>query len=315
MLCGLIRRMGLSRNPSNRPWISRHFATNYLTPEVAVQRYARFVAVESNELEGVCSLGADSLPRIVRAGFHSAAIDRVRYGPPGGAQAIVEILKELDRGLRYLSGTVLPTNAIMQEHILTAHREVMKSSQIGYAHYEGEEVAYLNTVGAYRRRLVTTDLTSPDAPTDEPARIVQYARHQEIEQHMENFLVMANHHLARVHLGPADPAAFTLAAWIHYNLAIIHPFTDGNGRVCRIISSLPLLKAGFPPINARYSVKEKYLNALKTAAEADDLRPLENIIASEMRELIRYLHGLPPPSQEDSQWKMNVDDGETRIML
>ncbi|OSC98896.1 hypothetical protein PYCCODRAFT_908727 [Trametes coccinea BRFM310] len=227
----------------------------HLTPDVSIKRYVRFVAVETNELEDVFSLGGDSLPRIIRVGFFSAAIDRVRWGPPGGAQSIVEIMKDLNRGLSYLSGTILLTNAITQENVLTIHREVMKSSQIGYVHCDEEKVAYLNTIGAYRRRLVTIDLTSPDAPDDEPAKIIQFARHQEIEQHMVNFLAMVNRQLATAQLRRADPAAFYLAAWIHYNLAIIHPFTDGNGRVCRIVSSLPLLKAGFPPIIIRHSQK------------------------------------------------------------
>ncbi|KAI9060394.1 Fic-domain-containing protein [Trametes sanguinea] len=293
-------------------WEALH---EYLTPDVSVKRYARLHAIETNELEDVFSLGGDSLPRIIRVGFFSAAIDRVRHGPPGGVQSIVEILKDVNRGLSYLSGAILPTNTITQENILTIHREVMKSSQIGYVHCDGEEVAYLNTIGAYRRRLVTINLTRPDASDDGPAKIVQFARHQEIEQHMDNFLVMVNRQLATVQLDRADPAAFSLAAWIHYNLAVIHPFTDGNGRVCRIVSSLPLLKAGFPPMNIRHSQKAKYLETLRIANSAADLRPLTNLIASEMRESIRYLHSLPPPSPEDSQWRMNVTDGETRIVL
>lgn len=92
--------------------------------------------------------------------------------------------------------------------------------------------------------------------------------------------------IANASLGRGDPAAFSLAAWIHYNLAVIHPFTvsaytsspcarcdqcmvaqDGNGRVVRIVSSLPLLKAGFPPINIRHAVKEEYLAALHIVSQ------------------------------------------------
>ncbi|RPD62640.1 Fic-domain-containing protein [Lentinus tigrinus ALCF2SS1-7] len=304
-----------------RPHIADNIMTEWeslqewLTPDVSVTRYARLLAINSSELEEVFLLGGDSLPRIVRVGFFSGAIDRVSHGPPGGSLSIIEILKDMNRCLSYLSGTVLPANALTQENIRTLHGELMKSSQIGYTHLDGEEVAYLNTIGAYRRRLVTTDLTSPDAPEDEPAKIVQYARYQEIEHHMENFLAMANRQLAGAQLKRGDPTAFALAAWIHYNLAIIHPFTDGNGRVIRVIASLPLLKAGFPPINIRHREKPKYLNALNTAAQTFDLGPLANLIASEMRESIRYLRSIPPPSPDDSQWKTNIHDGETRIVL
>lgn len=69
----------------------------HLTPDVAAQRYTRLLAVQSSELEEVFSLGAESLPRIVRAGFYSGAIDRVRHGPPGGVRAIAEILRDFNR--------------------------------------------------------------------------------------------------------------------------------------------------------------------------------------------------------------------------
>ena len=34
-----------------------------------------------------------------------------------------------------------------------------------------------------------------------------------------------------------------------------------------------------------------------------------------MQESIKYLRSIPPPSPEDSQWKVNVDDGKTRILM
>ena len=73
----------------------------YLSPELSIKRYARLLAIQSSELEEVFSLGGESLPRIVRVGFFSGAIDRVRYGPPGGVRSIVEILKDLNR-VRFL---------------------------------------------------------------------------------------------------------------------------------------------------------------------------------------------------------------------
>lgn len=41
----------------------------------------------------------------------------------------------------------------------------------------------------------------------------------------------------------AHPAA--AAAWIHVAFAAIHPFGDGNGRICRILASLVMYRAGY----------------------------------------------------------------------
>ena len=76
-----------------------------------------------------------------------------------------------------------------------------------------------------------------------------------------------------------DIAPFALAAWIHATFARIHPFTvsilwphslirtekrpqDGNGRVTRLLASLPLIRAGFPFINIRENRRDEYLEAL-----------------------------------------------------
>jgi Fic family protein len=35
------------------------------------------------------------------------------------------------------------------------------------------------------------------------------------------------------------------AAWVHVAVAAIHPFSDGNGRVCRVVASLAMYRGGF----------------------------------------------------------------------
>ncbi|CAA7263279.1 unnamed protein product [Cyclocybe aegerita] len=296
-----------------REW---HSYQQKLGPDIAAQRYARLAAVQSSELEDVFTLGGESLNRIVRAGFFGHAVDRVLKGPPGGIEHIVQILRDFKRCLNYFSASVLPADAISQDDLRSMHRELMKSSRIGFVHTDDDSpIPYLNMVGDYRRRLVIADMNPEDANEDEPPRIVQFARHQEIELHMQTFLEMMHERLSKFTLGTGDPIAFALAAWIHYHLAVIHPFTDGNGRLGRIVSSLPLLKAGFPPINIRRCMKPKYLEALHKAATTQDLGFLTELIASEMRESIRYLSTLHPPSSDDSQWRLNINDGVTRIVI
>jgi len=52
-------------------------------------------------------------------------------------------------------------------------------------------------------------------------------------------------------------------AHLHIAFVSIHPFFDGNGRLARLVSNIPLLKAGYPPITINKEDRLKYLEILR----------------------------------------------------
>jgi Fic family protein len=56
---------------------------------------------------------------------------------------------------------------------------------------------------------------------------------------------------------------FEEAVLFHYMFELIHPFTDGNGRVGREILNKMLLDAGFPRLTVSESERERYIKALQ----------------------------------------------------
>jgi len=54
-----------------------------------------------------------------------------------------------------------------------------------------------------------------------------------------------------------------LAALVHLRLVTIHPFTDGNGRVSRLMMNMVLVKAGFPMLDIPYEKRSGYYRALE----------------------------------------------------
>ncbi|EJD52160.1 hypothetical protein AURDEDRAFT_134800 [Auricularia subglabra TFB-10046 SS5] len=66
---------------------------------------------------------------------------------------------------------------------------------------------------------------------------------------------------------------FGTAAWVHLILIRCQPFNDGNGRITRIVASLPLLVHGFPPMTVLPAQRPDYHEALRAAANGE-YRPL-----------------------------------------
>lgn len=54
-----------------------------------------------------------------------------------------------------------------------------------------------------------------------------------------------------------------LAALVHLKFVTIHPFSDGNGRISRLMMNFVLNKYGFPMINIAYTKRSGYYNALE----------------------------------------------------
>ncbi len=74
---------------------------------------------------------------------------------------------------------------------------------------------------------------------------------------------------------------FELGAWMHYEFERIHPFSDGNGRVGRLLLNLHFLRRNWPPIHVLPEHREDYLNSLNDAAEGD-FGALEDFLKARM---------------------------------
>ena len=53
-----------------------------------------------------------------------------------------------------------------------------------------------------------------------------------------------------------------LYAKIHMGIAHVHPFWDGNGRIARLVSNIPLLNSGLPPIVIPIEGRREYIETL-----------------------------------------------------
>ena len=79
-----------------------------------------------------------------------------------------------------------------------------------------------------------------------------------------------------------DKNALTAAAYFHAKFENIHPFSDGNGRVGRLLMNYFLLIHNHPPVVIFTEDKKDYYSALEKFDEALDLQPLVEFIKSQI---------------------------------
>lgn len=69
------------------------------------------------------------------------------------------------------------------------------------------------------------------------------------------------------------------AAVLHWKIAHIHPFADGNGRTARLLINFSLMRDGFPPAIIKVEDRARYLECLDLASASGDVRLLVRLVA------------------------------------
>nr|GAT58908.1 predicted protein [Mycena chlorophos] len=272
-----------------------------------VERYLRYAVIESNEIEGVFHVDSATIACLTRVGFFENAILHIESDSGiRTSSAIIKALQDSSLALQSISKISRGELELSVSSCCELHQIISQQSRFSVVDIgDGPQTVALRT-GALRGTYSYTTL-----PDDHNA-IVEFAPHDELPALFENIVTTVNEIL---HSDSTTVSPFVLAAYLHHLFLCTHPFSDGNGRLGRMVASLPLLRVQGPPLLITTALRTSYLNALEAVKASSDLSPLVDVFMEGIEFGMDVVESLPPLTDGDAQFRGNKQAGRTMNMF
>lgn len=248
-------------------------------------RLRREWAIETGILERLYTLEEGATKTLIEKGLDASLISHEDTDQsPGDVMAKIRDQHDAIEGLYHFIGDQRPlgTSYIKELHaVLTEHQPTFTAR---------------DTLGnIVERDLVRGDWKKSNNDVEGPDGYrFEFCPYEHVPQEMDRLLEMHEQH-TRDGVPPDIEAA-----WLHHRFALIHPFTDGNGRVARCLATLVLLKENWFPLVVTRRERERYLTALREA-DKGDLRPLVDLVGMLQKRAIREARDLQAHVIDESQ--------------
>ena len=182
----------------------------------------------------------------------------LEYGVTVNGHPLREFLEATNHAEAFDALTELANNPITSDTVLALHRLVMDKID--------DRAGELRSVQVYIRGAPFT----PPSARDVPLYLEQWVRWLTSDDALRY-----------------EPV--TRAAIAHHDFETIHPFTDGNGRVGRLLLNLMLMQAGYPPALVLREWRTRYIQALQAAHSGEHVPLIDLIGLAVERALDLYL--------------------------
>ena len=214
--------------------------------EHAVTTAIRYAGTDTGAIEGLYTTdrGFTRTVAIEAAHWEVAAAER---GPNAAA-----IIKDQIEASEWALDLVTQKRPVTEHVIRELHAMLCRSQDVYVVHTE---------VGQQERALPKGEYKAfPNNPTSlTTGRMHYYASPDMVGPEMARLVASLS---SDEYLG-AHPVV--QAAYLHYAIAAVHPFADGNGRVARALASVPFYRAARVPLLVFRDERDRYIDALEAA--------------------------------------------------
>ena len=234
------------------------------------ERLSREWAIETGIVENLYQIERGVTQTLIERGFQAEFLTHGSTNKP--TSYVINLLRDQQDALDGIFDFIKQNRSLSTSYIKELHAALVRSQD----HTDALDVS---------GRLIEIPLikgdwkNQPNYPTRDGV-IFAYCPPEQVASEMDRLIELHQAHLAEG-INPEVEAA-----WLHHRFSQIHPFQDGNGRVCRAIASMVLVRAGLFPLVVTRDDKDKYLNALK-AADKGNLATLVELIAALQRAQFR----------------------------
>ncbi|KAF8141288.1 fido domain-containing protein [Boletus edulis] len=227
--------------------------------------------LQALHLDQCCELVPESVEALTRYGFIPSLVQFAPGSDVNDPEVLINLLLDLDEAYKSVLQLTECVDQLTTENIKAIHSQLMRSSKIQIVDNGGCTCA-VHYINAGLTRLAT----KKSAVVRSHQYNLAYCPVELVDQQLDYICKMGRQYIARWR----NPLA--TAAWIHVTFTRCHPFDAGNGRMARLLSSIPLIRHGFPPMCVSPLWRGVYYESMVTAWEGD-YQPLINCIVQSVQ--------------------------------
>lgn len=223
-------------------------------------KLSREWAIETGIIENLYQIDRGVTETLIERGFQAELLTHGSINKPAGY--VISILNDQRNALEGLFDFITSKRPLSTSYIKELHAALVRSQDTTEGQNSNGNLIEIPLLkGEWK--------SQPNHPTRDGV-IYAYCPPEHVASEMDRLIRL---HEAHITDGVSPEVE---AAWLHHRFSQIHPFQDGNGRVCRALASLVLIRAGLFPLVVTRDDKNRYLDALE-AADKGDLQALVDV--------------------------------------